>query len=1009
MSGFLRTTRTKHDEDVDADDAVEVDIAPGFWAERQWTEYRMLANNAGVRYDYYRGPDGLKPAWNPEWKVASKVNPEGWQFEASIALDSFQKPVPGPGDEWGLQLVRIWKKLKEQWDVWGWGKRLPDDGIRRMQLAGITAHRNSMFGVMRFGSADDPIVRVGRTGALEQKDLDWKATLINPSDKEMKLLVKLCSDTSEIDRSEEIVLAAGGKAEFADKRTINNFSTSSITFEVFSADGKTLYYRSVIPFYLKQTMGILMRRYPSYEKFRVELDLGTFSNIPAKELSVDLAIKDKKKNVVWEKKALLTGYKDAVDGSTKGVAPGDYELNVIIRRADTVLAEEKRDFIKKEFPEWWGNKYGKGPNVPTPFVDITVDKANDSINLWGRTYAYKGNLFPASITTQGKEILASPVELILTNSDGSVTKVEKADAVNWKKITKKRVEFVRTANVKDLKITVSGWAEYDGLNWYDLKLENSKPIKLKGVRLLIIYTKPFSELMNVYDYGVSESGFIPEDGYRMSVRPLWLGNGNGGMQWLAESTAGWTLAEPKKALQIVPRENGATVFVNFADSDVTIGQKALSVDFGLNATPVRPPYPRYRLINRLDHPVYFTGGAWSYKQRFNPATLGRWRYFSEAKDDARGRAWKKQVDTSARYISGGVYYTSGGMHPENDDYRYWGDEWSNNANFIYVKDPTITNYAHHGDVGVCQAAPSWQDFTVWHYAKLFEETPCRGVYADDGPAYCSNPHHGHKDPLIAMLGYREIIKRIYEVLREMYPDGTYNIHHMSGMRNMALEAFYDVYATGENFSSRITMGNVHYASHFRVDAFKSESMGHNWGPTCWFLPQLHNVRAPFVEKYGKEREKWYPHWAKFVNGSAEYLIGLILLHDSTLWPAWIPKEPVKYMRDGLRKADFNMSYDYIPYWSQTIVKLENPDTYASFYIDKKRRRVLLVYLNHTEDSGPVRMKLDWKQLGLEPDRAKAENLAHKYLGRKNWAKVAGDELQFSSGAQNYRLIYISGR
>jgi len=36
-----------------------------------------------------------------------------------------------------------------------------------------------------------------------------------------------------------------------------------------------------------------------------------------------------------------------------------------------------------------------------------------------------------------------------------------------------------------------------------------------------------------------------------------------------------------------------------------------------------------------------------------------------------------------------------------------------------------------------------------------------------------------------------------------------------------------------------------------------------------------------------------------------------------------------------------------------------------------------------------------------------ENPAHKYLGEKNWAGVVGDKLQFSCGAQNYRLIYLT--
>jgi hypothetical protein len=55
------------------------------------------------------------------------------------------------------------------------------------------------------------------------------------------------------------------------------------------------------------------------------------------------------------------------------------------------------------------------------------------------------------------------------------------------------------------------------------------------------------------------------------------------------------------------------------------------------------------------------------------------------------------------------------------------------------------------------------------------------------------------------------------------------------------------------------------------------------------------------------------------------------------------------------------------------------------------------------------MKLDWAQLGLDPSRTKAENLAHQYLGADNWAKIAGDELQFSCTEQDYRLVYLTAR
>jgi hypothetical protein len=1003
MNGFLQSTRTKHDEDTDADDAVDLLISPTFWSGKDWTEYRMVANSAGVLYDYYSGPDGLKLAWDPDWRSASSVNPEGWQFEAAIPLEVFGGQRPTPGAEWALQLTRIWKQLKAQWDVWGWGLRQADGNIRLMHMYPITGHRGDMFGTMRFGGAETPVVRVDRTSALENKAVDWAATLINPSAQETKVRVKLFTDAPEIAVDKTLTLPARGEATFTHQHTLTNFSVSAVSFEVSTEDGKTLLHRTHLPFHLQQSLGMLVRRYPSDERFRVELDLGMFSTVPLNELRVDLAINGADGKPVWQQAdTTIDGYTTTIAGSTKAIAPGDYTLNLAIRQGKTVLANETRPFVKKSLPAWFNNTYGEGPKVPTPFLPITVDTQADALSLWGRTYTYGGNLFPAQITTQGRAVLAAPITLAVTGADGKETVFANAGKVQWTKTTDKRVEFTRMAEANGIRVQVDGWAEYDGLNWYTLKVSTVQPMTVRKVTLRMPYATPFSELMNVYDYGLAESGIIPKDGYAMSPRPLWLGDAKGGMQWITENTAGWTLANQKTGLQIAVGAEGATVQANLVDSPLALQDKPVQVAFGLNATPVRPPFPQYRLINRSDHPVALGGGAWAYQQRFNPSTLHRWNYYAETKPK-----WREDADSSSQHIASGVYYTSSGMYPDNEDYAYWGDEWSHNPNFVYVKDPTITNPAHRGDVGVCQAAKSWQDYTVWHYAKLFEETACRGVYADDGPAFCNNPHHGHAEPKHAILGYREIIRRIYEVLREKYPDQTYNMLHQSGQRNMAYSAFYDVYATGENFSSKITMSQPHYADHMRLDAFKAEALGHNFGPTCWFLTQLHNVRGPFREQYGEERSKWYGPWSDFVLESEQYIEGMVLLHDSTLWPGWSPEGQVKRFRQALRTADFGDAYTFVPYWEQTITPTLPDGAYASFYVDAARKRVLLVYLNSTTNADPVRLTLDWTQLGLDPAKVKAENLVHAYQGEQNWARIEGNAVVFSSGARNFRLIYLT--
>jgi len=75
--------------------------------------------------------------------------------------------------------------------------------------------------------------------------------------------------------------------------------------------------------------------------------------------------------------------------------------------------------------------------------------------------------------------------------------------------------------------------------------------------------------------------------------------------------SGWQNGRYKKQLQVIPGQDGASLCAVFIDQPVTLGSEPLSFTFGLNATPVRPEFPEYRLINRNDAPVALNGGSWA--------------------------------------------------------------------------------------------------------------------------------------------------------------------------------------------------------------------------------------------------------------------------------------------------------------------------------------------------------------------------------------------------------------
>ncbi|HRT97443.1 MAG TPA: hypothetical protein P5532_23760, partial [Planctomycetota bacterium] len=66
----------------------------------------------------------------------------------------------------------------------------------------------------------------------------------------------------------------------------------------------------------------------------------------------------------------------------------------------------------KAFPEWWQKGLGDAERVIPPFVPMT--KERDKVTAWGRAYRLNALGLPASIESQGKELLAAPARIVVT-------------------------------------------------------------------------------------------------------------------------------------------------------------------------------------------------------------------------------------------------------------------------------------------------------------------------------------------------------------------------------------------------------------------------------------------------------------------------------------------------------------------------------------------------------------------------------------------------------------------
>jgi len=112
--------------------------------------------------------------------------------------------------------------------------------------------------------------------------------------------------------------------------------------------------------------------------------------------------------------------------------------------------------------------------------------------------------------------------------------------------------------------------------------------RLKSLQLRIPIKNEWAERIECAIGGTRSSGRqMPADGLETGFGPVWIGKGDVGLQWFAESDASWRLNDPARAIQVLRHENTVLV-INFIDHEVKLAG-GFSCEFGLLATPVRPP------------------------------------------------------------------------------------------------------------------------------------------------------------------------------------------------------------------------------------------------------------------------------------------------------------------------------------------------------------------------------------------------------------------------------------
>jgi hypothetical protein len=292
---------------------------------------------------------------------------------------------------------------------------------------------------------------------------------------------------------------------------------------------------------------------------------------------------------------------------------------------------------------------------------------------------------------------------------------------------------------------------------------------------------------------------------------------------------------------------------------------------------------------------------------------------------------------------------------------------------------------------------------------------------------------GTRVPSRGLLAARSFYKRLYNIMVRFYPDAANSVFHSSGMPNMAYEAFGGRFWTDENLNSRINDKQPDYRGLVTPAMFRTEYMGRNFGNLSGMIGQG-RIKAETCFKNG-------------VTNVWDHIKGLCLLHDmepnATGWHIDYRFSHNKKFRKLIRERDaqallgidiYMPEFKFIPYWDERAVEMPK-DMYASFYVRRGKKEkwdlnglsdpvVVAIFCNESDYSGELKLRVDWRKLGLDPSKGlKAVNAVHRVALKfaepkpdadvwlqpdpKETAEIAADgTLAFPISEWNYRMIIV---
>ncbi|MFO7948084.1 MAG: DUF6067 family protein, partial [Armatimonadota bacterium] len=510
---------------------------------------------------------------------------------------------------------------------------------------------------------------------------------------------------------------------------------------------------------------------------------------------------------------------------------------------------------------WRDAEVGITDDVPYPFEPMSYPldlqgPAVPDVGCWGRTYSLAAP-FPRQIDSQGKELLAGPVA-VLVERDDTITELS-AGKVILSRMAPARVEFHGEMDCGPLTVSVPGSIEYDGLMDVGLTVSAAEPTEIDRLAVQIPMNPEvamfyhYSTQWGKYAYGRVDE--LPEEGLDESWQACWwLGDHSRGLTFVTETWGGWT-GPREKQFRMERSDEAVLLTANIINEPTTIeGERTYRI--GLQATPGKPLPPTWhgRQVGQASSdptPEYIDEFV---NERGNTVAL-LWnssaKYFSYP-EPADPEAFKKTVQM---YHDAGVrcvyYITLSSTGLASGVFQRHFEEWKmegKDGQPLFGQNARDVDLAttDKGDWASACPRSSFSDWLVWAVDRAMEDYDLDGVYIDNpGPYYCYNQEHGCSVPGARTHPYfdvRDLTRRIYTVVHTRKPEDGIVWEHNSRTSNSLNLTFVDIYSDGEHFRVK-SKGRPEQITRTFLDI---TGTGRQWGAQPAMLCSALNLREQYT-------------------------------------------------------------------------------------------------------------------------------------------------------------------